>query len=101
MAGKQPQKTPPAKHAPPRVADGPPDTPQGRRRYDGESLADSAGYADRRPSEAVKPYAAEAEAAPLRAAEAREPKPPVTEAAAVPWHPRATGRSPRAERSRH
>jgi hypothetical protein len=101
MADKQPQKTPPEKHAPPRVADGPPDSHEGRRRYDPESLAESADYADRRSREAPKPYAAEAEAAPARAADARKAPSPRAGTDPVPDHPEATGRSPPGERSRH
>jgi hypothetical protein len=101
MAGKQPQKTPPRKHAPPHVADGPPDTPEGCRRYDGKSLSDSADYADRRSREAAKPYTAETEAAPARADDAGKTPPPPSRDDPVPQHPEATGRSPPGDRSCH
>jgi hypothetical protein len=101
MAGKSPQKTPPEKHAPPRVADGPPDTPEGRRRYDAKSLDDSADYADRRSREAAKPYTAEAEAAPARVEDAGKTPPPPDHDDPVPEHPEGTGRSSPGERGRH
>jgi hypothetical protein len=59
---KQPQKTPPEKNPPPKVAKTPPETAEGRRQYDEETLEQSSDYADDRSEDARKPYSTESEA---------------------------------------
>lgn len=58
---KEPQKTNAGRKPPLRVAEGPPDTPEGRRAYDERTLRESGDYAEDRSEEAAKPYSAEVE----------------------------------------
>jgi hypothetical protein len=58
---KATQKTPPGKAPPPRVADGPPETPLGEEVYDEATLEESDGYAKERSEESAKPYSTEVE----------------------------------------
>jgi hypothetical protein len=59
---KEPQKTNTGKKPPLRVAEGPPDTAEGRRAYSEGSLEKSADYKDERSADSGKPYTAENEA---------------------------------------
>lgn len=59
---KQPQKTAPKKRTPPRVAEGPPPTPEGDRVYNETVLEQSSDYANIRSAQVSKPYGTENEA---------------------------------------